>query len=69
MEVFVARQSIFNSQHHIYGYELLYRNSKDNTFPCTDGNKATKEVLINSFITIGIERLSHNRPCFINFTE
>ncbi|MCP3031033.1 EAL domain-containing protein [Halobacillus sp. A1] len=69
MEVFVARQPILDVDDQIYGFELLYRNSKENNFPPTDGNKATKEVLINSFVTIGLERLSHNRPCFINFTE
>ncbi|MFG6147204.1 EAL and HDOD domain-containing protein [Halobacillus sp. B23F22_1] len=69
MEVFVARQPIVDEHKNVYGYELLYRNSKENTFPQTDGNKATREVLINSFLTIGLERLSQNHPCFINFTE
>ncbi|MCP3027447.1 EAL domain-containing protein [Halobacillus sp. A5] len=69
MEVFVARQPIINLQNEIHGYEILYRNSEENTFPHTDGSKATKEVLVNSFLTIGLERLSQNKPCFINFTE
>ncbi|RWZ58859.1 EAL domain-containing protein [Halobacillus fulvus] len=70
MEVFVARQPILDKREHVFGYELLYRNSRENRYvPTVDGNRATTEVLRNSFLTIGLDRLSQNKPCFINFTE
>jgi c-di-GMP-related signal transduction protein len=68
MEVFVARQPILKADEEVYAYELLYRNSKDNRFTPIDPNQATSEVLMNSFLTIGLRRLSQNKPCFINFT-
>lgn len=69
MEVFVARQPIFNQQEGIFAYELLYRNTNINEFPNIDGDRATTELIINSFLNIGIDALSEGRPCFINFTE
>lgn len=69
MEVFVARQPILTVENDVYAYELLYRNSEENRFVPMDGSQATSEVLMNSFLTIGLDRLSENKPCFINFTE
>lgn len=70
MEVYVARQPIFNRNEDVFGYELLYRSSQEvNAFPNIDGDQATAELIINSFLNIGIDKLSNGRPCFINFTE
>lgn len=69
MEVFVARQPIFNENEEAIAYELLYRNNQENFFPNIDGDMATADVIINSFLNIGIDQLSGGRPCFINFTE
>lgn len=49
MEVFVARQPIFNSKEEVFAYELLYRNNQVNAFPDIDEDQATAEVIINSF--------------------
>ncbi|MET1013496.1 MAG: HDOD domain-containing protein [Paenisporosarcina sp.] len=69
MEIFIGRQPIFDQNEKVYAFELLYRNSDLNTFPQIDGDRATMEVLVNSFLTIGLEDLTNGRPCFINFTE
>ncbi|EDL66081.1 EAL and HDOD domain-containing protein [Bacillus sp. SG-1] len=69
MEVFVARQPIFNDNEEAIAYELLYRNNQENIFPNIDGDRATADVIINSFLNIGIDQLSGGKPCFINFTE
>ena len=68
MEVFVARQPIFNIYEQIVGYELLYRNKKENKFPNIDSDVATVDVLVNSFLSIGIDEVSQGKPAFINFT-
>lgn len=69
MEVFIARQPIFTKNQELFAYELLYRNNQVNSFPEVDGDEATAEVIINSYLNIGIDKLSNSRPCFINFTE
>ncbi|WP_442594125.1 EAL and HDOD domain-containing protein [Neobacillus sp. D3-1R] len=69
MEVFVARQPIFTDREEVFAYELLYRNNQNNYFPNINGEEATAEVIINSFLNIGIDELSNGKPCFINFTE
>lgn len=33
------------------------------------GNRATGSLLTSSFITEGLEKISGNKPCFVNFTE
>jgi len=69
MEVYVARQPIFNKDKTIYGYELLFRSSMDNFFPDIDGDTATSKLLFNTFSSIGIEKLTGNKLAFINFTQ
>lgn len=69
MEVYVGRQPIFNRKKEVIAYELLYRNSYDNQFLETDGDKATADLILNSFLTIGIENLTDWKKTFINFTE
>lgn len=69
MDIFVARQPIFTENEHIFAYELLYRNGKQDSFPVLDGDRATLDVLTNSFLTIGINELAGEKLCFINFTE
>lgn len=70
MDVFVARQPIFNSRQQLYGYELLYRkNSEHNFYEGTDENRTTVEVIANSFLVIGFDELIDNTRGFINFTE
>lgn len=69
MEVFIGRQPIFNLHEQIVAYELLYRNQYANSFPMVDADKATLDVLINTFVSIGIDEVTKGRPCFVNFTE
>lgn len=69
MEIFIARQPIFNMNESLYGYELLYRNNEDNSFPDVDADMATIDVLTHSFLTIGINEIAGDKLCFINFTE
>lgn len=68
MDVFVARQPIFDRQQQVYGYELLYRLGTDNFYPGLDGDRATAEVIANSFLLIGMEPLTCGKRAFINFT-
>lgn len=69
VEVFIGRQPIFNIHEQIVAYELLYRNKNVNAFPLIDSDAATVDVLVNSFLSIGIDEVTNGRPCFVNFTE
>ena len=69
MDVFVARQPIFNTHKKIYAYELLFRTGMSNAFPDLDGETATSSLLSSSFFTVGIEKISGGKMAFINFTE
>jgi len=70
MDIYVARQPIFDQDQNIFAYELLYRRGKVNSSGENfNGDQATSEVIINSFLLIGIEELTNGKPAFINFTE
>jgi c-di-GMP-related signal transduction protein len=69
MDIYVARQPIFDINDKTVAYELLYRSSTVNNYQHTNGDQATTDVIVNSFLNIGIKELSNGKPCFINFTE
>lgn len=69
MEVFVARQPILNLNKKVTYYELLFRGSNDNIYNGLDSDKATLDVITNSFTLIGIHNLTGGKRAFINFTE
>jgi EAL and modified HD-GYP domain-containing signal transduction protein len=69
MDIFVARQPIFDRQRRIQAYELLFREGPTNAFPGLDGDTASAKVLTESFLGIGLDRLTGGRKAFVNFTE
>ena len=70
MDVFVARQPIFDRQQKVYAYELLFRSGfEQNFFDHSDGDSRTKQVLTNSFLSIGMDKLTNGKKAFINFTR
>ncbi|MDD3816005.1 MAG: EAL domain-containing protein, partial [Desulfocapsaceae bacterium] len=69
MDVFVARQPIFNRHRKIFAYELLFRTGMSNAFPGVDGDEATSSLLSSSFFTVGIEQIASGHKAFVNFTE
>ncbi|HEX3031629.1 MAG TPA: HDOD domain-containing protein [Bacillota bacterium] len=69
MEVFVARQPIFDKKLQVFAYELLYRIGMENHFSEHDGDRATSEVIANSFLLIGTQNLTVGKRAFINFTH
>ena len=69
MNVYVARQPIFNRKRKIFGYELLFRDGLSSAFPDIDGSIATSKLLCGSFFSRGIERIVGRKKAFVNFTE
>lgn len=69
MDVFLARQPIFNRNRHVVAYEILYRSGAKNTYDIdTDGDKATTSVVIDALINFGIKKLTGGKMAYINFT-
>jgi c-di-GMP-related signal transduction protein len=70
LEVYVARQAIFDRARRVHGYELLFRaNGVQNEFDGSDPTSATAEVLANSLLAIGLENLVGEKLAFVNFNR
>ncbi len=70
MDIYVARQPIFDTEYNVIAYELLYRNGLENSFDgSVAGNVATSIVLTNTFLTFGIDKLLEGKMAFVNFDK
>lgn len=69
MEVYAARQPIFDRNMKVYGYELLYRRSMNNFYEGIDDNQATAELISNAFLTMKFDTLTNGTRAFINFSR
>ncbi len=68
-EFFIGRQAIFNHRQQVKGYELLYRDGESDSARIKDGDQATVEVIVNSFIEMGIDAVTDGQPAYINLTR
>lgn len=69
MDIFVARQPIFNIKNEVVAYELLFRNGQNNFYDSTNGDEATLNVIANSFYAFDFKTVTDNKKAFINFTQ
>lgn len=69
--VFVGRQPIYDKNLNVYAYELLFRSASDSTTSdgMPDGDTATTQTIINTFVEIGLESLVRDKYAAINLTE
>lgn len=68
MKVFTARQPILNARRQVVAYELLFRDSKTNRFPeHIPADTATAKLLVNSYLSTGLDNITEGKPAFINF--
>lgn len=68
MDVYVARQPIFNREKEVVAYELLYRDTDNNFFDgSVAASVATSILLMNSYISFGINNLVGDAKAFVNF--
>ena len=69
-DALVGRQPIFNYKTAVIGYELLYRSSSQtDRAEIQDKDRATTEVIINAFASIGIDSIIGDAKAFINITR
>jgi c-di-GMP-related signal transduction protein len=69
MDIFIARQPIFDRNMNVYGYELLYRHNCTNSFNGMDDDLATAALIYNTFLVVGIDHLTDGTKAFINFSK
>jgi EAL and modified HD-GYP domain-containing signal transduction protein len=68
-DIYIGRQPIYDRKLNVYGYELLFRAASDNSARFTDGDQATTDVIVNTFLEIGLDNIVGNRLAFINLTR
>ena len=66
---FVGRQPIYGRSIDVFAYELLFRNNEVNRASFTDGNAATAQVMLNTFVEIGLDHIVDHHLAFINLTR
>ncbi len=70
MDVFIARQPIFDNFRNLIAYELLYRDSEGaSSFGNIDGSYATSVLVSDAITVFGLDNLTNGRPAFVNFTK
>ncbi len=68
MDVFVARQAIFDRESRVYAYELLYRSTAArNEFTGSDEDLTTLDVVASSLLNTGLNSIADGKRAFINF--
>ncbi len=69
MQVFVARQPIFDRLRHVVAYKLLFRGGLENRFTAPNGDLALRSVISSGPHIFGFSSLTGGKPAFINFTK
>jgi EAL and modified HD-GYP domain-containing signal transduction protein len=69
MDMLIARQPIFDKHKNVYGYELLYRETDHNAYVASDGDMASSNVILGSFLSLGFQSLTGDKKAFVNFTD
>lgn len=68
-EVLLARQPIYDRKLQVHAYELLFRSDDQNRAVILDGDKASCEVLLNTYSAISLESITGNLPAFVNLSR
>lgn len=69
LSVYLARQPIFDAKGQIVAYELLYRDTDQNTTSVTDNLHATARVLVNALNYIGLNTLTKGQIAYIKVDD
>ncbi len=64
----MARQPILDKNLSVYGYELLFRGEAMDTEGRFDNDGATLSVLYSGLFVFGLEKLTHGKRSFVNFS-
>ncbi len=62
LDIFVARQPIFDRRREVIGYELLFRSGMENGFGRNDPNKASLQMMDTTLLGFGLDSLVGDKP-------
>ncbi|RTL58059.1 MAG: EAL domain-containing protein [Rhodocyclaceae bacterium] len=65
-EIFLGRQPILDHHHHLYAYELLFRNGRVNAAQVEDDLVASANVISRAFADLGVEQALGPYKGFVN---
>jgi len=68
-DVFIGRQPIYARGLDVFAYELLFRGGDVDFADFTEGDRATSQVILNTFTEIGLDRVVGARTAFLNLTR
>ncbi len=69
MDIFLARQPIFDRRQKVIAYELLFRGGPQNFFKHSDPSEATSNLIADSFLQFQVEKITLGHKAFINVTR
>jgi len=68
-DLFLARQPIVAADLSVLGYELLYRAGDETEARFSDGDLASSQVLVSTFLEVGLERIVGSARAYLNMTR
>ena len=69
MNIYLARQAIYDRNFKVEAYELLFRNSKENRFVGNIDEDSATIKLISNCATIGLNELTNNKKHILIFPK
>ncbi|MBA4158148.1 MAG: EAL domain-containing protein [Gemmatimonadetes bacterium] len=70
LDIFIARQPIFDAHDRLFGYELLYRKNATQNFAAdATPEQMSSDVIVHSIIDIGLEQITTGHTGFLNFSR
>lgn len=66
---FIARQPILDRRLRSVGYELLFRSGTQNVFSGADLNQASRSVIADSSLLLGLQTLVEGKTAYFNVTR
>ncbi|MDD5175123.1 MAG: HDOD domain-containing protein [Sterolibacterium sp.] len=68
-DIFLGRQPLIDRNQAVVAYELLFRNTSENTSVITSAKAATADVVCKAFAELGLAAALGNQRAFINVDE
>ncbi|MDN5849627.1 MAG: HDOD domain-containing protein [Nitrococcus sp.] len=69
VDLFIGRQPIVDRSQRVVAYELLYRAGDENRARFDDRDLASSQVLVSTFMELGLEQIVGSQRAFINLTR
>ncbi|MEN1761244.1 EAL and HDOD domain-containing protein [Anoxynatronum sibiricum] len=69
MNVYAARQPIFDGKQELFAYELLYRRTEENFYQGTDDTESTANLINHAFLVMDLNDIISGKRAFINFSK